>query len=247
MDLAARAGSSSLGDEMTWANREDSANAQSGGTNAGATAAPGPADSGSAARRRHDVRRQGSGHCVPADRAASATGRCSERARGPDRRRRLRLVVGVRRTVSDAELRTPRGERAQVQPLPHDRTLLADPAGASNRPEPSCGRHGRHHRDSQLGSWVQLDPAEGRGAPRRDAQAERVLDGAVRQVPRGAGVGDEPDGAVRRLAQRWWWVRALLRLPRWRDEPVRAGALRRHCSGRAAIAHRKRATTSRRT
>ena len=84
-----------------------------------------------------------------------------------------------------------------------------------------------------LGSRVQLDPAEGRGAARRDAQAERVLDGAVRQVPRGAGVGDEPDGAVRRLAQRWRWLRALLRLPRRRDEPVRAGALRRHGSGRA--------------
>jgi arylsulfatase len=37
-------------------------------------------------------------------------------------------------------------------------------------------------------------------AARRDAEAQRLLDGAVRQVPRGAGVGDEPDGPVRRLA-----------------------------------------------
>ena len=49
---------------------------------------------------------------------------------------------------------------------------------------------------------LQLDPAEHRGAARRDAEAQRLLHGAVRQVPRGAGLGDEPDGAVRRLADR---------------------------------------------
>ena len=36
----------------------------------------------------------------------------------------------------------------------------------------------------------------------RDA-AERLLDLAVRQVPRGAGLADEPDGAVRCVADRW--------------------------------------------
>ena len=143
------------------------------------------------------------------------------------------FVVGVRWSVSDAELRTPGGERAQVQPLPHDSPLLADPAGPADRPEPSCRRHGRHHRDRHLCSWVQLDPAEVRGAPRRDAQAERLFDGAVRQVPRGAGLGDEPDGAVRRLAHGRWRLRALLRLSRRRDEPVRAGALRGHGAIRA--------------
>ena len=153
----------------------------------------------------------------------------------------------VRRSVSDAELRTPRGERAQVQPLPHDRALLADPAGAADRPEPPRRRHGRHHRDRDVGSRLQLDPAEVRGAPRRDAQAERVLDGAVRQVPRGAGVGDEPDGAVRRLAHRRRWLRALLRLPRRRDEPVRAGALRGTRCRSSPTARRRRATTSPRT
>ena len=39
-----------------------------------------------------------------------------------------------------------------------------------------------------------------RRAAGRDAQAQRLLDRAVRQVPRGAGLGDEPAGAVRRLA-----------------------------------------------
>ncbi len=66
-----------------------------------------------------------------------------------------------------------------------------------------------------------------------DAHAERLFDGAVREVPRGAGVADEPDGPVRQLALRRWRVRAFLRLPRWRDEPVCAGALRRHGARRA--------------
>ncbi len=34
----------------------------------------------------------------------------------------------------------------------------------------------------------------------RDAEAERLLDRSVREVPRGAGLGDEPDGPVQRLA-----------------------------------------------
>ena len=49
---------------------------------------------------------------------------------------------------------------------------------------------------------LQLGPPEHDGAAGRDAEAERLLDGAVRQVPRGARLGDEPDGAVRRLADR---------------------------------------------
>ena len=51
-----------------------------------------------------------------------------------------------------AELRAARGERAQVQPLPHDRALLADAAGAAHRPQPPRRRHGRHHRDRDLGA-----------------------------------------------------------------------------------------------
>ena len=46
-------------------------------------------------------------------------------------------------------------------------------------------------------------------------------------------LADEPDGPVRQLALRRWRVRAFLRLPRWRDEPVCAGALRRHGARRA--------------
>ena len=55
----------------------------------------------------------------------------------------------------------------------------------------------------------------------RDAEAQRLQHRAVRQVPRGAGLGDQPDGPVRPLADRRWRLRALLRLHRRRDQPVR--------------------------
>ena len=145
----------------------------------------------------------------------------------------LRRLERLRRPVRDADRRAARRERAEVQPLPHDGAVLAHAPGAADRPQPPLGRHGRHHRDRDLGAGLQLDPAQHRGAAGRDAQAERLLDRAVRQVPRGAGLGDEPDGAVRRLAERRRRLRALLRLHRRRDEPVRAGDLRRHGAGRA--------------
>ena len=70
-------------------------------------------------------------------------------------------------------------------------------------------------------------------AARADAEAQRLLHGAVRQVPRGAGVGDEPGRAVRRLAHGRRRLRVLLRLHRRRGEPVVPDALRGHHAGRA--------------
>ena len=157
------------------------------------------------------------------------------------------VVERVRRAVRDAELRAPRRKGAEVQPLPHDRAVLADAPGAAHRPQPPRGRDGRDHRDRDLGARLQLGPAEHGGAARRDAEAERLLDGAVRQVPRGAGVGDEPAGPVRLLADRRRRLRALLRLHRRRDEPVRAGASTRTPSRSSPTGRRRRATTSRRT
>ncbi len=129
-------------------------------------------------------------------------------------------------------LRTHRRRWPQVHPLPYDRALLADPSGTAQRPQPSLRRDGRHHRDRHVGAGLQLGPPEEQGPDRRGPQAQRLLDRPVRQVPRGPGLGDEPDGPVRRLAdgQR---VRALLRLHRWRDEPVRPGDLSGHRPRRA--------------
>ena len=132
---------------------------------------------------------------------------------------------------------TPNAERLaaggpEVQPLPHDGVVLADAGGAAERPQPSHGRDGRHHRDRDVRAGLQLDAAEHVRAAGRDPEAQRLLHRPVRQVPRGAGVGDEPDGAVRQLADRQR-LRVLLRVHRRRGPPVLPGAVRGHDPGRA--------------
>src|SRR3954469_17213067 len=47
-----------------------------------------------------------------------------------------------------------------------------------------------------------LGAAQSQGAAAHDAQAQRLFHGPVWQMPRGAGLGDEPDGAVRSVADR---------------------------------------------
>ena len=96
-----------------------------------------------------------------------------------------------------ADRRTPRRRRPEVHPLPHDGAVLADAGRAAVGPQPPHGRHGRHHRDRDVGAGLQLDPPEHVRAAGRDAEAQRLRDGAVRQVPRGPGVGDEPARPVR--------------------------------------------------
>jgi hypothetical protein len=71
----------------------------------------------------------------------------------------------------------------EVHPVPHHRPVLADPGGAAVGPQPSRGRDGQHHRDGHLGAGLQRGASEYHGAAGRDAAAERVCHGAVRQVP----------------------------------------------------------------
>ena len=123
-----------------------------------------------------------------------------------------------------AERRAPRGRRSEVQPVPHDRPVLADAGRAAERAQPPHRRDGRHHRDRHLApGYNSIRPNT--AAPLAEiAQAQRLQHRAVRQVPRGAGLADQPDGTVRQLADRVG-LRALLRVHRRRDQPVRAGDL----------------------
>ena len=125
------------------------------------------------------------------------------------------------------------GDGPEVHALPHDGAVLADARGAALGPQPPLGRDGRDHGDRDVGAGLQLDPPEHVRAAGGDAEAQRLRDGAVRQVPRGAGVGDEPARPVRLVAERRRRLRVLLRLHRRRDEPVLPGALRRDDAGRA--------------
>ena len=119
----------------------------------------------------------------------------------------------------------PGGQRAEVQPLPHHRPLLADAGGAADRAQPPLGRHGRHHRAGGGRARLHLDDPQHQGRRRQDAARQRLLHRPVRQVPRGAGLGDEPDGTVRALADDAG-LREVLRLHRRRDQPVVPGGLR---------------------
>ena len=154
---------------------------------------------------------------IPADRAVAAAEGRAQRPRRPDQRLRVRRVERIRRAHPDAERRTAGGERAQVQPLSHDRVVLAHAPGAAHRAQPSFREHGRCLRDRDIGPRLHLGAAEEQGAARHDAQAQWLLDRAVRQMSRSANLGNEPDGAVRPVAHRRRRVRVLLRLHRRRD------------------------------
>ncbi len=173
-------------------------------------------------------------HKNDSDRAtAPAQGR-TQRARRPDRRLRLRRAQRVRRPLQHARGRETGGGRAEVQPLPHHGDLLGDAAGAADRPQSPLGRHGRHHRDRHRRAGLLVGAAQFHVAAGQDAQAQRLQHGAVRQVPRSAGVGVEPGRAVQPVAHRWRRLRVLLRLHRRRGAPVVSLAVRRHHADRGA-------------
>ena len=136
----------------------------------------------------------------PADRAAAAAGGRAERPGDPARRRRVRRLERVRRPVRDADGRAAGGRRAEVHALPHHRAVLADARRAAVGAQPPRRGDGRDHRDGDLGARLQLAAPEHVRAAGGDAAAQRLLDGAVRQVPRGAGVRVQPDRPVRPLA-----------------------------------------------
>ena len=134
---------------------------------------------------------------------------------------------------------TPTAERLAAGGLRYNRfhtTALCAPtrAGAAVGSQPPLGGDGQHHRDGDVGSGQQLAAAEHQGAVGDDAEVERILDGAVRQVPRGAGVAVVADGTVRRLAVGRGRVRDVLRVHRRREQPVGPGPVQRHDTGRAA-------------
>ena len=83
---------------------------------------------------------------------------------------------------------------------------------------------GRNHHSVGMGSITETaTSAPGNSSLRPNTKAplamtpevERVFDGAVRQVSRGAGVAVLADGSVRCLAVGWWRVRDVLRVHRW--------------------------------
>ena len=162
-----------------------------------------------------------------------SAGRCTERPDRPARRRRIRSSERVRRSCEHTDGRAVAARRVVVQPVPHDGAVRTHSGGAAQRAQPPFGRHGDDHRDGDRSSRLERRAAEQQGRARDDAQAERLFDGPVRQVPRGATVAVLAGRAVRRVALRWRRVRALLRLHRRREQPVLPGVVRRVLTRRA--------------
>jgi arylsulfatase len=94
---------------------------------------------------------------------------------------------------------TPNAERLAASGLKYTRfhtTALCAPTRAALL-------NGRNHHSvnmagvteiATIGAGLHVGPPEEQGADRRDPQAQRLFHLAIRQVPRSAGVADEPDG-----------------------------------------------------
>ena len=108
----------------------------------------------------------------------------------------------LRRAVPYPELREAGRGRVEVHAVSHHGAVLADAAGIADRPQPSFGGHGRHHRDRNRCSRLQLGAAEHQSPAGADSEAQRILHGTVRQMPRGSGLADQPGGAVHCMADR---------------------------------------------
>ena len=138
--------------------------------------------------------------------------------------------------IDDAEHRPDRGGRRPLHPVAYDGAVLADPFLPVDRAQPHAQLDGLHHRGRvRLPERERDDPAGERHASRdpRRAGLEHLHGGQVAPVPDG---GDEPRVDAAELAVRPR-VRALVRLPGRRDEPVVSGpGLRQPPGGPAEVA-----------
>ena len=174
---------------------------------------------------------------VPDWDALHAAGGARGRAERPVHRARRRRVLGhgaVGRADRDAEHHAARRDGAHLHQLAHDRAVLADPLVAADRPQPHDQRHGLHrrghHRLPQRQRPHPVRVRHDRRGPRR-ARLEHVH---ARQVAPGRRRRDEHGLDQAQLAHRPG-LRALLRLPRRRDEPVVSGPGLRQPPGRPAV------------
>ena len=87
-----------------------------------------------------------------------------------------------------------------LQPVPHHGALLADARGPAHRPQPPHLQHGLDHRDRHRLPRPDRAAAQQRRAAGRDAAAQRLQHGRLRQVARDRGLGGQPLRPDRPLA-----------------------------------------------
>ena len=153
-------------------------------------------------RRADDVRREGSRR-----RRSRRSSRCGRRTGAPNVLVVLLDDVGFGASSAfGGPINTPNAERLAANGLKYNRfhtTALCSPTRAAlltGRNHHTVGMGGITEIATSAPGYNSIRPEHLRAAG-RDAEAERLLDRAVRQVPRGAGLGDEPDGPVRRTGR----------------------------------------------
>ena len=142
----------------------------------------GAADPGAELPADHGARRP-QGDAAAALRGEGTRGR-AQRARRPHRRHGLRHPKRLRRAGAHADRRPPRAGGPALQRVPQHGRVLADADGPAQRPQPPHEQHGRDHRDGHRVSGQHGAAPEQRGAPCRNAAAQRLQHGRVRQEPR---------------------------------------------------------------
>ena len=177
--------------------------------------------------------------------AAAGAGRGAQRGDVRSRRRRVRAAVELRRPGGDPGHRPVRRQRAALHQHAHHRAVLAVAGGHPDRAEPPFARFGHDRGDVDRLPGLQRDPAVRQGHAERDAAAAWLQHVPGRQVAPVAAGARDGGRAVRPLAARPG-VRAVLRLPRRRHQPVVSRAGLRQPLGRAAGAARGRLPPERR-
>ncbi len=149
------------------------------------------------------------------------------------RRHGFRPARVLRRSDCDAEHRRARGGGFALHADAHHGAVLAVTVVRADRTQPPRQRHGGDQRARHRLSGLQrADPVRERVSV-RDASAARLQHVLGRQVsPHAVGVR-VGGGAVRPVAA-GPWLRAVLRIPGWRHQPVGTRARVRQPSGRAA-------------
>ena len=144
----------------------------------------------------------------PADRAAAVLRRPPRSPGHPPRRLRIRRHERLRWTVQDTK---PSASPAMAcaTPVSIRPRCARRPAQPYERTEPPLRSGWAASPNDDVGPGRLLAPPNTLRAVGRDAEAQRILDGAVRQVSRGPGLADVPDGAVRQVADAGRWVRDI--------------------------------------
>ena len=117
--------------------------------------------------------------------------------------------------------------------MAHHRPVFAEPVVPVDRPQPHPQQHGVHHGGCDRVPERQRHDSTGERHAVRDPRRRRLEHLRGRQVAPVSGSGDEPGRVAPQLADRER-VRAVLRVPGRRDEPVVSGSGPRQPSGGAA-------------